>query len=196
MQAIITVIVVLLSFAEAGLIAKAPRTEDPAFQTPSQFYIITSTTTNTTTPSPTGTVVVIPPPSRTTATTTTTTTGTSQTMTTSGAVSPSDVTGGGLAIADDNNPTNHEPMTTAAPGDNEPEPEGVVDGQQMKFVQTTYFACVTRALSTHCGWHEPILDTSAAAAAAAAGTSRGGESLALRASLLAAFAVAALAIGL
>lgn len=27
-----------------------------------------------------------------------------------------------------------------------------------KFVQTTYWSCVTFPLETHCGWHEPILD--------------------------------------
>jgi hypothetical protein len=179
MQAIITVMLVLLSFAEAGLIAKAPRTEDPALQTPSQFYIITSTTT----PSPTGTVVVIPPPTTTTTTTPTpTTTGSSNTMATPGAALPAPGREPDVA----NDPANHEPVTTAAPGN---ELDGV-DGRQMKFVQTTYFACVTHALSTHCGWHEPILDTSAAA-----GTSRG-EGLALRASLIAAFAFAVLAIGL
>ncbi|KAI8630041.1 hypothetical protein F5Y19DRAFT_69534 [Xylariaceae sp. FL1651] len=31
-----------------------------------------------------------------------------------------------------------------------------------KMVQTTYWSCATFPLETHCGWHEPILDTSAA----------------------------------
>ncbi|KAI6090632.1 hypothetical protein F4821DRAFT_21357 [Hypoxylon rubiginosum] len=30
-----------------------------------------------------------------------------------------------------------------------------------KFVQTTYWSCVTFPLETHCGWHEPILDAGA-----------------------------------
>ncbi|KAI1081529.1 hypothetical protein F5B20DRAFT_68405 [Whalleya microplaca] len=31
-----------------------------------------------------------------------------------------------------------------------------------KYVQTTYWSCVTFPLETHCGWHEPILDAGAA----------------------------------
>ncbi|KAI0012590.1 hypothetical protein F4779DRAFT_614315 [Xylariaceae sp. FL0662B] len=35
-------------------------------------------------------------------------------------------------------------------------------GMGAKFVQTTYWSCVTFPLETHCGWHEPILDAGAA----------------------------------
>ncbi|KAI8965224.1 hypothetical protein F5Y11DRAFT_22256 [Daldinia sp. FL1419] len=31
----------------------------------------------------------------------------------------------------------------------------------LKYVQTTYYSCVTFPLETHCGWHEPILDAGA-----------------------------------
>ncbi|OTB10188.1 hypothetical protein K445DRAFT_258017 [Daldinia sp. EC12] len=31
----------------------------------------------------------------------------------------------------------------------------------VKYVQTTYWSCVTFPLETHCGWHEPILDAGA-----------------------------------
>ncbi|KAI1336664.1 hypothetical protein F5Y15DRAFT_199104 [Xylariaceae sp. FL0016] len=31
----------------------------------------------------------------------------------------------------------------------------------VKFVQTTYYSCVTWPRETHCGWHEPILDAGA-----------------------------------
>ncbi|KIH91198.1 hypothetical protein SPBR_02100 [Sporothrix brasiliensis 5110] len=33
-----------------------------------------------------------------------------------------------------------------------------------KFVQTTYYSCVTLGTYSHCGWHEPILDASTSAA--------------------------------
>ncbi|KAI0537273.1 hypothetical protein GGR58DRAFT_472423 [Xylaria digitata] len=46
------------------------------------------------------------------------------------------------------------PEITAAP------PLEPGDGQ--KFIQTTYWACATLGLETHCGWHEPILDVSSA----------------------------------
>lgn len=36
-----------------------------------------------------------------------------------------------------------------------------------KFIQTTYYSCVTMGTYTHCGWHEPILDASTSAAAPA-----------------------------
>ncbi|KAI2606284.1 uncharacterized protein GGS25DRAFT_523950 [Hypoxylon fragiforme] len=36
-------------------------------------------------------------------------------------------------------------------------------GANVKFVQTTYWSCVTWPSETHCGWHEPILDASNAA---------------------------------
>ena len=37
-------------------------------------------------------------------------------------------------------------------------------GLAEKFVQTTYYSCVTLGTYTHCGWHEPILDASTSAA--------------------------------
>ncbi|KAI0427794.1 hypothetical protein F5Y09DRAFT_20358 [Xylaria sp. FL1042] len=73
---------------------------------------------------------------------------------------------------------NH-PQITAAPL------SGFV-GQEQKFVQTTYWACETFAKETHCGWHEPILDTSAA------NMMIKGENVAFRAGSIAALVVGAL----
>ncbi|KAI0411929.1 hypothetical protein F5X98DRAFT_356203 [Xylaria grammica] len=63
-------------------------------------------------------------------------------------------TGAGASMAQ----TTSNPETTAAP----PVPVDLGDGQ--KFVQTTYWACATFPMETHCGWHEPILDASSAGA--------------------------------
>jgi len=35
-----------------------------------------------------------------------------------------------------------------------------LDFNKARFVQTTYYSCVTRGTYSHCGWHEPILDAS------------------------------------
>ncbi|CAK7212727.1 hypothetical protein SCUCBS95973_001561 [Sporothrix curviconia] len=43
-------------------------------------------------------------------------------------------------------------------------PQATRKGQADKFVQTTYYSCVTMGTYTHCGWHEPILDASTSAA--------------------------------
>lgn len=48
----------------------------------------------------------------------------------------------------------------------EPEPEITVrpnkdaasDNAALRFLQTTYWSCVTSPVTVHCGWHEPILD--------------------------------------
>lgn len=37
----------------------------------------------------------------------------------------------------------------------------VTGAGEQRFVQTTYWACVTRGTYTHCGWHMPILDAGA-----------------------------------
>ncbi|KAI0813193.1 hypothetical protein GGR55DRAFT_561196 [Xylaria sp. FL0064] len=73
------------------------------------------------------------------------------------------------------------PEITAAP----PLSLGFV-GQEQKFVQTTYWGCATLGHEAHCGWHEPILDTSAANMIV------GRENLAFRASNIAALVVGAL----
>jgi len=49
------------------------------------------------------------------------------------------------------------PIITPAPGT---DPDW--NGGGAKFVQTTYYSCVTRGTYSHCGWHEPILDASSA----------------------------------
>lgn len=32
------------------------------------------------------------------------------------------------------------------------------NGNAFRFVQTTYYSCVTRGTSAYCGWHRPIVD--------------------------------------
>ncbi|KAL1854849.1 hypothetical protein VTK73DRAFT_8677 [Phialemonium thermophilum] len=48
----------------------------------------------------------------------------------------------------------NEPQTTAAPLPS-------AGGANVRFVQTTYWSCVTQGTYTHCGWHIPILDAGA-----------------------------------
>ncbi|KAI1347025.1 hypothetical protein F5Y01DRAFT_259223 [Xylaria sp. FL0043] len=74
-----------------------------------------------------------------------------------------------------------DPAITVAP----PLSLGFV-GQEQKFVQTTYWGCATLGQEAHCGWHEPILDTSAANMVV------GRQSLAFRASGIAALVVGVL----
>jgi len=62
------------------------------------------------------------------------------------------VTGDVFMLASGASPA--EPTTTSRPGT-----PGVPD---LKFVQTTYYSCVTIGTYSHCGIHEPILDASAA----------------------------------
>lgn len=38
------------------------------------------------------------------------------------------------------------------------------DADALRFVQTTYWSCVTYVTTSHCGWHEPILDASTSSA--------------------------------
>lgn len=47
-----------------------------------------------------------------------------------------------------------EPEITASPD------SGLVDDVAERFRQTTYWSCVKFPLTTHCGWHEPIIDAS------------------------------------
>ncbi|KAI2638656.1 hypothetical protein GGS26DRAFT_353106 [Hypomontagnella submonticulosa] len=55
--------------------------------------------------------------------------------------------------------TTNSPTITASP---EFTPPGANFHEMgAKFVQTTYWSCVTFPLETHCGWHEPILDAGA-----------------------------------
>ncbi|KAI1371112.1 hypothetical protein F4677DRAFT_318486 [Hypoxylon crocopeplum] len=60
----------------------------------------------------------------------------------------------------------------------------------VKFVQTTYWSCVTFPLETHCGWHEPILDAGAGRAGC-----EGGQA-ALRAGILAGVVAGGLVLGM
>ena len=41
-----------------------------------------------------------------------------------------------------------------------PDATAVTAATGAKFVQTTYYSCVTIGPDSHCGWHEPILDAS------------------------------------
>ncbi|ORY69099.1 uncharacterized protein BCR38DRAFT_406965 [Pseudomassariella vexata] len=59
--------------------------------------------------------------------------------------------------------TGLRPEVTAPPGvDRQLEGETDMVGLDMKFRQTTYWSCVAWTHTTHCGWHEPILDAGAA----------------------------------
>ncbi|KAI0101713.1 hypothetical protein GGR51DRAFT_529062 [Nemania sp. FL0031] len=160
---VIAAILVLLSFAEAGLIAKAPRTESPD-PAASDMFIITS--------SPAASTVTASPPLP-------LTTSTQASITPGGAIY-------GTAVGNSGNP---EP--TPAPnydlGSPGAEPLRVTDG--IKFVQTTYWACESLPFETHCGWHMPILDTSAASLNIA------GQGTALRAGIAAACVGVALLYG-
>lgn len=49
------------------------------------------------------------------------------------------------------------PETTPLPIDQD---DVDIIGNAVRFVQTTYYSCVTIGTDSHCGWHEPILDAS------------------------------------
>ncbi|GAP84694.1 hypothetical protein SAMD00023353_1102360 [Rosellinia necatrix] len=170
---IIAAALALLNLAEAGLIAKAPRTAIPGSMTAAtQLHMATSSTTS-------------PPPLITTRPTTTTPEELPFVIATAAATHEPVVT------ADSHTPpltTTTTTTTMLAPGFVGGELGGVGGG--VKFVQTTYWTCVARPRETHCGWHEPILDTSAAAE-----TRRADGAAALRASLIAACAALALVFG-
>ncbi|OTB00974.1 hypothetical protein M426DRAFT_14954 [Hypoxylon sp. CI-4A] len=53
------------------------------------------------------------------------------------------------------------PQITPSPELNPPGGNFHEIGGGLKYVQTTYWSCVTFPLETHCGWHEPILDAGA-----------------------------------
>ncbi len=57
------------------------------------------------------------------------------------------------AIAEGSSPD--DPTITPAPG-----VTGPWDEVGLKFIQTTYYSCVTIGTYSHCGLHEPILDAS------------------------------------
>ncbi|KAI0853061.1 hypothetical protein F5Y00DRAFT_225259 [Daldinia vernicosa] len=61
----------------------------------------------------------------------------------------------------------------------------------VKYVQTTYYSCVTFPLETHCGWHEPILD-----AGASGMRCEGSGQAALRAGVVAGIVAGGLVLGL
>ena len=81
-------------------------------------------------------------------------------------------------------------LTTPYPG--QEDGHGDIHGDEMaamSFRQTTYYTCITHRVSTHCGWHHPILEAGgsrlggggwgwAARAAAAAGVIGAGLGLA------------------
>ncbi|KAI1443594.1 hypothetical protein F5Y02DRAFT_199910 [Annulohypoxylon stygium] len=89
-------------------------------------------------------------------------------------------------------------ISTASAGNPEitPSPELDLPGGNFheigaKYVQTTYWSCVTFPLETHCGWHQPILD-------AGAGRMRceGSGQAALRAGIVAGVVAGGLALGI
>ncbi|KAI1653843.1 hypothetical protein F4813DRAFT_241312 [Daldinia decipiens] len=61
----------------------------------------------------------------------------------------------------------------------------------VKYVQTTYYSCVTFPLETHCGWHEPILDAGASGIRC-----EGSGQVALRAGVVAGIVAGGLILGL
>ncbi|KAI0399618.1 hypothetical protein F4802DRAFT_29299 [Xylaria palmicola] len=184
---VITALLSLLALAEAGPIAKAPRTASPGTQTtleiPITFTLASPTTTTTTT---TATMT-------TTTTTTTTTTRSGSRTSMSGSPThahnpPIGMGPGFVGITFPQPTAASTPTPTPTPGPDRELLQAVEGG--VKFVQTTYSACVTFPHETHCGWHEPILDASAT------GRSRGGgEGIVARAGVIAAGVVLALAYG-
>jgi hypothetical protein len=54
------------------------------------------------------------------------------------------------------------------------------NGKTFRFKQTTYFSCVTRGTYSHCGWHRPILEVSAAAGGLGRSAGEQGPGLGLR----------------
>ncbi|KAK5634355.1 hypothetical protein RRF57_010069 [Xylaria bambusicola] len=164
--------VALLGRAEAGLIAKVPRTETPDI--PSSIHISSPTQIPSLLPRhelkslsglPLGGIFVEPDPSDRPTTTPTPFTSTSTTTTTrvsqvSEETHCEDHMNSTMAHRMNHNTTYAKPpKTTPAPT---PTLDVDVDLQQ-KFVQTTYWACATLGTEAHCGWHEPILDASSGA---------------------------------
>ncbi|KAI1200253.1 hypothetical protein F5X97DRAFT_98365 [Nemania serpens] len=153
---VIAALSVLLSFAEAGLIVKAPRTVNAALLPSSGLVMFTFTL-----PPTTNTIAASPTLSTTTMTATTTTTTTTATTIYAGSEAGDPIHGTATAIANAGSP-----KTTAAPT---LDLGGLAASDGKKFVQTTFWACETFPLETHCGWHEPILDASNSGAGAGAG---------------------------
>ncbi|KAI0440431.1 hypothetical protein F4803DRAFT_553092 [Xylaria telfairii] len=58
-----------------------------------------------------------------------------------------------------------ETASTSDPAPTEAPALAVIDAGGSKFVQTTFWACETFPMETHCGWHEPLLEVSSGAAA-------------------------------
>ncbi|KAK3326888.1 hypothetical protein B0H66DRAFT_171294 [Apodospora peruviana] len=86
------------------------------------------------------------------------------------------------------------PLITPASGGAEPETDRLgldANGAAVRFVQTTYYSCVTQGTYSHCGWHIPILDASSAASRIGTKREAGGMGgLALRVAIAAAGVVA------
>ncbi|KAI0912358.1 hypothetical protein F4823DRAFT_210654 [Ustulina deusta] len=154
--------IALLGRADAGVVVvKAPRTESPGL--PSGHVFVEPVPTST----PTATILLP-------------TISTTTNIAHAPGETPFDVNTDADAPMKDAD----SPETTSAPALELLD----LDGQGQKFIQTTYWACATVLAETHCGWHEPILDTSAANMGV-----RGG-SVALRAAGIVAFVAGALLI--
>ncbi|KAI1747819.1 hypothetical protein F4782DRAFT_519981 [Xylaria castorea] len=156
-------LLVLVRLSEAGLL-RAPRTESLNAQTFSEFQIITSGV-----PSPT------PPPATFIISAPTSPTSTAQAQTA--------LSYGFVAVVE--SASTSDPAPTAAPALNTDDAGLTIIQGGSKFVQTTFWACETFPLETHCGWHEPILDVSSAATPHPRGVR-------VRAGVIAAFAVGVL----
>ncbi|CAJ2502170.1 Uu.00g095640.m01.CDS01 [Anthostomella pinea] len=61
----------------------------------------------------------------------------------------------------DGAPDVQRPQITAFPDEELDLGTNLRDTGGQKFVQTTYWSCVTFPRETHCGWHQPILDAGA-----------------------------------
>ncbi|GKT59975.1 hypothetical protein ColTof4_00117 [Colletotrichum tofieldiae] len=70
----------------------------------------------------------------------------------------------------DSGPRDYASLIPPAPGVT-PRPEPNL--AQMGYYQTTYYSCVTREASVHCGWHRPIMVAPANNAAGSPATGRG-----------------------
>ncbi|KAI0521954.1 hypothetical protein F5B22DRAFT_643536 [Xylaria bambusicola] len=185
--------ITLLGRAEAGLIAKVPRTETPDVLSSSHIAAPTQTPSilpgyepRSTSGLPLGGIFVEPDPSDRPSTTPTLFPPTSTTSQISEETPCEDHMNSTMTHG-----MNHN-MTHAKIPETTPTPTLDVDaGLQQKFVQTTYWACATLGTEAHCGWHEPILDASSGAHSAISSSS-----LALRAGGIALFVVGGVMLGL
>ncbi|KAI1631305.1 hypothetical protein F4809DRAFT_646548 [Biscogniauxia mediterranea] len=152
----ILLLAMLLALAEvqAGLLLKTPRTASPSSASPR----------STTTPTPTSALTTL------TLSTTLPPSNNNSNNIIKAIIAPPTTTPTPTptAAADDNN---SKATTTPAPKQDDDDAGDLggifheIYGQ--KYTQTTYYSCVTFALETQCGWHEPILEVQGSGASRA-----------------------------